>query len=235
MKKVLILVMSSQKDPYKKMIETSLSTWDSINIEGVESIFYCGNPVKENTDKFIYFPLDESYQTMGEKTLRAYDWALKNKEFDYVARVNSSCYVNKKELIKYIQTLPDRNVFAGLEVVASKVAEKWMWGGGQYIISRDVIDLIVQNRGMWNHTVMDDQAVSFVANKLSIPYTQGKACSIEKRKDGWTCLCYGEPSIEFIDFVDMNKLVNQYFIRVKQDKDRSLDEYIMKQLYQNLL
>ncbi len=235
MKKILILVMSSQKPPYGKMIETSLNTWDSINVEGVESVFYCGNPMKGNTDKMIYFPLDESYQTMGEKTLRAYEWALKNKEFDYVARVNSSCYVNKKELIKYIQTLPDKNVFAGLEVVASKTAEKWMWGGGQYIISRDVVELIVENRSMWNHTVMDDQAVSFLVNKLSIPYIQGKACSMEKRKDGWTCLCYGEPSIEFIDFQDMNKLQNQYFIRVKQDDDRNRDEYIMKQLYQNLI
>ncbi len=235
MKKILILVMSSQDHPYLKMIETSLNTWDSINVEGVESVFYCGNPLKENTDKIIYFPLNESYSTMGEKTLRAYEWALKNKEFDYVARVNSSCYVNKKQLIKYIQTLPDKNVFAGLEVVASDICEKWMWGGGQYIISKDVLELLVENRGMWNHNVMDDQAISFLANKLSIPYYQGKACSIDKGKDGWVCQCYGEPSIEFTDFQDMNKLDNQYFIRVKYDLDRTVDEYIMKQLYQNLL
>ncbi len=235
MKKVLILVMSSQNHPYQKMIETSLQTWDSINVDGVESVFYCGNPMKENTDKIIYFPLNESYATMGEKTLRAYEWALNNKEFDYVARVNSSCYVNKKELIKYIQTLPDKNVFAGLEVVASDICEKWMWGGGQYIISKDVIELIVENRDMWNHNAMDDQAISFLANKLNIPYYQGKACSIDKGKDGWVCTSYGEPSIEFTDFADMNKLDNQYFIRVKYDLDRTVDEYIMKQLYQNLL
>jgi hypothetical protein len=235
MKKILILVISSQEPPFKKMIETSLNTWDSIKVEGVESIFYCGEPVKENTDKIIYFPLQESYQTMGEKTIRAYEWALKNKDFDYIARVNSSCYVNKKELIKYIQTLPDKEVFAGLVVPASNSSEKWMWGGGQYIISKDMIELIVENRHLWNHKVMDDQAVGYLANKLNIPYTNGRACSIEMKPNGWFCLCYGEPSIEFTDFLDMNKLENQFFIRVKQDKHRERDEYIMKQLYQNLI
>jgi hypothetical protein len=235
MKKILILIISSQEPPFKKMIETSLKTWDSINVDGVESIFYCGEPVKENTDKMIYFPLKESYQTMGEKTLRAYEWALKNKEFDYIARVNSSCYVNKKELIKYIQTLPDNNVFSGLKVEESTYKDKWMWGGGQYIISKDIIKLFVDNRHLWDHSIMDDMAVGFLANKLNVPYHQGRACSIEKKPSGWACFCYGEPSIEFTDFQDMNKLQNQFFIRVKQDDDRNRDEYIMKQLYQNLI
>lgn len=231
MKKILILIISSQLEPYAKMIQTSLQTWDSINIEGVESIFYCGNPVKENTDKIIYFPLDESYATMGEKTLRAFEWALQNKEFDYIARVNSSCYVNKKELIKYIQNLPDKEVFAGIGVDSEP---KWMWGGGQYIISKDVIELFINNKGLWNHAIMDDVAISYLANELNTPYTNGRACSIDKNSKGWTCLCYGESSIEFIDFADMNKLDNQFFIRVKQDLNRNRDEFIMRELFKNL-
>lgn len=234
MKKVLILIVSSQEKPYGKMMETSLKTWDSINVDGVESVFYCGEPLKENTDKIIYFPIKESLHTMGEKTLQAYEWALKNREFDYIARVNSSCYVNKKELIKYVQGLPHKEVFAGLTVNASDKNEKWMWGGGQYIISRDVIELIVENRALWNHSIMEDVAVSHLINKLYIPYINGKACSINKKDKGWVCFAYGSENFEFTDFADIKKLDGQFFIRVKQDHDREQDEFVMNELFKNL-
>src|SRR6202008_208576 len=101
-------------------------------------------PVKENTDKCIYFPVKETLHTMGAKTLLAYEWALMNKQFDYVARVNSSTYVDKKELIKYIQELPYNNVFSGLEVAKSETQEKWMWGP-QFILSKDIVELVIAN------------------------------------------------------------------------------------------
>jgi hypothetical protein len=227
--KVLVLVISSQEEPYGKMMETSFCTWDSIEVDGVETVFYCGNPVKENTDKVIYFPIDESLFSMGEKTLRAYEWALKNKEFDYIARVNSSCFVNKKELIKHCNTLQKKRLFSGL-IVNSEPS--WVWGGGNYIISKDVIQEIVDNKHLWDHKIMEDMAASYVVSKLGIPFTPGKACSIEKRPHGWFCLCYGGESVEFTDFKDLK--VDQYFFRVKQDGRRETEDYIMKELYQNL-
>jgi hypothetical protein len=227
---ILVLVISCQNEPYKKMMETSLSTWDSIEVDGVETVFYCGEPVKENTDKIIYFPISESLATMGTKTLMAYEWALKNKKFDYIARVNSSCYVNKKELIKYCQTLPKHKVFAGL-IVDSK--PQWVWGGGNYIISKDVIEEIIDHKYLWDHSLMEDMAASMVVSKLNIPFTPGKACSIEKKPYNWFCLSYQGESVEFTDFSDLKK-IDQFFYRVKQDDDRTRDEYIMKQLYQNL-
>lgn len=233
MKKVLILVISSQEKPYDSLMETSLKTWDSENITGVETVFYCGEPVKENTDKVIYFPIKETLHTMGEKTLLAYEWALQNKQFDYIARVNSSTYVDKKELIKYIQTLAENNVFAGLEVLASEYAEKFMWGP-QFIMSKDIIQLIVDNKIMWDHSIMDDNATSKLLNTFNIPYTVGRMCSLEKKEVGWLCLCYGSESMEFNDFNDLQKLDRQFFFRCKQDHDRSQDVYLMNELYKVL-
>ena len=234
MKTILILVISSQDHPYGKMIETSMQTWDSINVDGVQTVFYCGNPVKENTEKIIYFPLQETLHTMGQKTLLAFQWALDNKTFDYVARVNSSCYVNKKALIKYIQSLPDKNVFAGLGVAASTTRDKWIWGGGQFVISKDIIQLIVDNREKWDHSIMDDVAISFLMNALNVPYTPGKACSIDKLPNSWRCMGYGSETFEFTDFADIKKASDQFFFRVKQDHDRTQDEYIMRQLFTHL-
>lgn len=226
-------MMSSQDIPYGAMIKTSLRTWDSIIVNGVETIFYCGEPVKENTDKIIYFPVNESLHALGEKTLLAYEWALNNKEFDYVARINASTYVNKKELIKYIQTLPDLNVFAGLEIKAPETNERWIWGPS-FILSKDLVRLIVDNKETFDHSIMDDLATSYLLNKFNIPYTAGKACSIEKKETGWACIGYGSQSIEFTDFEDLNRL-NQFFFRCKQDLNRGLDEVIMNQLFKKLI
>jgi len=229
MKRVLILTIGCQLSPWDKMIQTSLDTWDSFEIKGVENIFFCGEPVKENTDKIIYFPVEESYFTMSKKMLMAFEWALKNKEFDYIARINSSTYVDKTALAEYIKDLPYNNLFEGIEVEANP---KWMVGWS-YIISRDVIQKLVDNSQLFRHDITDDLAISYVANELNIPYSKGKICSIDKRDMGWACISYGGQSFEFSDFKDCNKS-GQHFYRVKFDGNRDMDAYLMEQLFKNL-
>lgn len=229
MKKVLIMVIGCSLSPWDVMAITSVNTWDSIDVPNVETIFYFGNPVKENTDKFIYFPIDESYSTMSKKTLLAFEWALKNKDFDYIARINSSTYVDKKLLIKYIQTLADKDVFAGIEVESNP---NWMIGWG-YIISKDVIEKIVNHQELLRHDIMDDVALSYLINDLNIPYTKGKYCSIDKRDNGWVCISYGSESFEFTDWKDCRKS-GHHFYRCKQDLEREKDKFIMEQLFKIL-
>ena len=234
MKTVLILGICCQVDPWKDMMNTSMSTWDSIQIEGVDTIFYCGDPIKPNTDKVIYFPIKESYNTMGRKMLQAFEWVLKNKKFDYIARINSSCFVDKKELIKYIQNLPESNVLSGLVVPAGSY-KPWLWGGGQFILSKDIVQKIVDNQLKWNHKLMEDQAISDVADQIGIPFLPGKACSIDKiSSDTWRYMPYGgNAPFNFTNWDDL-KNVKEHFYRVKYDPDRSVDTYIMNQLFKIL-
>lgn len=234
-KTVLILVLSSDFAPYSKMIETSMNTWDSIQVPGTETIFYCSkkdNPGKQSTDKVLYFNVGNSLFDMGHKNLATFEWALQNKQFDYVARVNASCYVDKKALIKYIQDLPSENLFAGVET-ESQNGFRYCWGGCQYILSRDVISQMVENKSKWQHRYMEDEAMSLLAVELNIPFYNGKSGSIDKTEDGWRCISYGGESISFIDFADLKKL-NHHYYRVKQDQKRDVDEYIMEQLFKAL-
>lgn len=232
MKKVLILVLSSEIGPYPKMIDTALNTWDSVLVDGCETIYYCGASYKQNNIKVIYLPVKDTLETMGEKTLQAFEWALQNKTFDYIARVHSSCYVDKKRLIEYIQTLPNENVFAGAEVTGDTT--KWMWGGGHFCLSRDVVQKIVDNRDKWNHSVMEDKAMSYVVDSLGIPFTQGKSCSINKTETGWLLLACGDGvNVELKEWADVKKETN-HFYRVKQDGDRNMDGVIMNELFKVL-
>lgn len=212
------------------MFNTSLETWDLIEVNGVETVFYFGNPLKQNTEKAIYFPVDESYATMGHKMLRAFEWALDNKDFDYIARVNSSCFVDKKELIKHIQGLPDKGVFQGL-IVPEGERPSWIWGGGQLILSKDVIEAVVENQVLWNHSLIEDVALSDIVSELGFNFRDGVACSIDQKENHYSYTCYKTESFDSDKIV---KAEGQFFYRVKQDRDRNLDEKIMRELYNQI-
>lgn len=232
MKTVLNLVLSCETPPYDVMVQTSLDTWDSIDVEGCETIFYFGASVKESGGKFVYLPVAESLGTMGQKLILALEWALENKEFNYLARPHSCIYVNKKELVKYIQDLPCENVFAGIGVDANP---KWMWGGTGYVLSKDVVRKIVDNKKYFRYDLMEDMGLSYMINDLSIPYTEGRGCSIDNLGNVWRLMVYGGGnSFEFTDFADLKKLENQFFFRCKQDQKRWVDKFLMEELFKIL-
>lgn len=242
-KKVLILVLSSDFEPYSKMIETSNSTWNSIDVPDTETIFYCSqkdNP-SINTRTFssvveignvMYFDVPNGLYDMGHKNLAMYEWALANKEFDFVARINASCYCDKKELIKFVQTLPDENVFLGAET-DSQNGFRYCWGGAQYVISRDVLQKIVDNKDQWLHQYMEDEASSLLVASLGIPFKMGYAGSIDDMGDHWRLISYGGKSITFTKFEDLIPL-KHFFYRVKFDGARYKDEIVMKKLFEIL-
>lgn len=229
MKKILILTIGCSLEPWQPMMQTSLDTWDSVEVDDIENIFYFGGPVKENTDKTIYFDLEESYYTMSRKTLSAFEWALENKQFDYIIRINSSTYVDNKLLSEYINQFEDTNVFAGIEV---DMEPKWMVGWC-YIISKDVVQKFVDNKHLFSHTITDDLAISYVANEIEIPYTKLKICSINKTDTAWSLIGYNGPSFEFTDFNECVK-AEMPFYRCKNDLDRTVDKHIMQELYRTL-
>jgi hypothetical protein len=233
MKKILILVLSADFPPYDKMVQTALETWDSVEHGGCETIYYFGKSDKQNTDKFIYFPIQESLHTMGYKTISALEWAVQNKKFDYIARVHSSTYVDKNRLYEYCENLPSENVFSGI-LTESQNGFNYQWGGGHFILSRDVVEKMVENKHLWKHQYMEDESLSLLAVDLDIPFSEGKSGSIDKMPDGWRIISYGGESISFTDFNDLKKL-NHHYYRVKQDLKRDIDEIVMRELFKEIV
>ena len=232
MKKVLILVISADVHPYEEMINTSFNTWDSIQVPNTETIYYCGRSGKPDTDKVIYLPVKDGLFQMGYKTILALEWALKHKDFDYIARVNSSCYVRKDLLLEHCQTLEDKEVFEGI-ITNSCYDILYAWGGAQMIYSRDIAQKIVDNKYLWNHAIIEDVSISDLVSRLGYPLQNtGNASAINKTPNGWSAFVYGKgENMEFTDFSELKKLDKQYFYRVKQDGNRPLDKIIMENLY----
>lgn len=236
MKKVLVFVLSCETPPYDRHLQTSLETWDTRQVDGCESIFYCGKSHKKNTDKVIYLNTKDSFATMGAKAVEGFEWALNNKSFDYLARPNSSCYVRKQILTDYVQNLSDTNLYLGLKTQSCYNVE-YMWGGGAYILTRDVVEKIVQNKSKWNHNYTEDVSISALLQKLGVPLTaEGHACALHKKGNTYSCITYQGSTgggFDFTDMSEMHKLTNQFFIRVKQDLRREEDIYIMKELFKH--
>lgn len=232
MKKGLIMVMSCTQSPYDKLAKTSQKTWDSVHVEGLDTIYYFGESEKENTDKEIYFPVHDHLFGIGHKNIMAFDWALKNKDWDYMIRPNASTYVHKERLLNYIQTLPDNNVYAGLRVI-SEIEPMWVWGPF-LIMSRDVVEKIVRYNILWDHSIIEDKAMSYVAARRMIPFMDIEGCSIDKTPDGWQCTSYANNSYTFKDFAEVKNDKKHFLFRCKQDYNRDMDHYVMTQLFKNL-
>lgn len=234
--KVLIAVISTRTPPYGEMIETSKATWDSVDVPGVETVFYVGEPESPLTDRVIGFPIKEAYRTMGHKNLQAWRWMLEHSDFDFMARVNASCYVHKARLLAHCADLLPVNYLAGSIYQGDEKRPTWLWGGHQFLLSRDVVQAMVDNPQVWNHEEMDDVALSHAATALGVSFAQGEhACAIDRMgPDLWRVVSTNGRNFEFTDWADVAKLDSQHFFRVKQDQRRHEDAMIMKELFKHL-
>lgn len=235
MKRAIVFVLTTAYSPYMEMTQTSMETWDSVTVDGVRTVFYTGKSKKPDTDRVISFGINESYATMGYKDLLAYEWALKQPDWDYMVRVNSSCYVHKRRLLDFVQSLPEEKLMLGLRVEYTP-GVWYLWGGGYFIMSRDVVQTLVDNATKWNHGIMEDVAMSLLAVECGIELNGGgRACSINKRDGGWTCIAYGgTESFEFADFSGVNQQQDQFLFRVKCDGQREVDLQVMRELFAHL-
>src|ERR1043165_5400811 len=112
--------------------------------------------------------------------------------------------------------------------------QHYMWGGGGYIFSRDVIQAFVDHSASWNHGWMEDVAMSVLAEDIGITLDgTGLCCSINKREHDWLCITHNskvQEPFEFTDFKDVVKASDQWYWRVKCDLRRHIDGEIMRQL-----
>ena len=61
----------------------------------------------------LFLNVNDDTLSMGKKTIMAFDWALKNIDFDFFIRPTPSSYVNYSNLERYLKTnfLTDYQIF----------------------------------------------------------------------------------------------------------------------------
>lgn len=229
--KVLITILSCQNEPYPRLQETIKNTYASHHVDGVEIVYYYGLPRQSNTYNELYLPIPEKHENIGYKTAYAFEYFLK-KEFDYLFRVNCSCYVDQERLVEWLQDKPKEWFYAGVE---ADYGIHFMHGSG-YILSRDLVELVVKNMNQWDHNHADDVALGKLLTKLDIPFYNkfGYACfgfNTNDTLDIWKTID-GEVSI----VKEVTELKKEYFdgafhIRCKHPVDRTIDIKLMNEVH----
>lgn len=115
MNRILIMVLSYMEPPYDTLLKTQRETWDSVEVDGVRTVFYYGGGKGWVNEKEFSADASDEYFRMGHKCVEA----LKNIEiysYDIIFRCNSSAYINKQLLKKFSETLPKEKLYGGWEI-----------------------------------------------------------------------------------------------------------------------
>ncbi len=227
--KILILVLST--DSYHQLTNCQKATWGSKKVENVRVVYYYGRPVKNNTTEDYYFDIREDHDTIGIKTLKAFEYFLK-EDFDYLFRVNSSSYVDQEKVLKWLEDKPKAEFYAG---VSMNYGIEFMHGSG-YILSKDLVQLIVTQKTSMDTSIADDVSIGKLLSENKIPfYNKFRHCIIQYYEEGVYDLWNtneGDTIIYYkLSDFSTEHLHNSFHFRCKYIPDRSIDCKIMSKLH----
>lgn len=237
MKKILISVISYSKEPWLSMLERSINTWDSITVPNVETNFFCGGDVFKENGNVSYFPISEEFPYMAERTLLAFEYYLKTKEFDYLVRINSSMYVNKNSLWNFVDNLQG-DVFGRIALPCNSIPFDWIHGYA-FILNRNTVqDIVINkeklipfNKDYFHEDVMLSKLIQDTGHKLTnikIPHT------VTLNNNGGYSIVSDDGRYDFSDFNKIKDYLKQcVFLRCKQ-KNRNKDKNVMEGIYKSL-
>lgn len=244
-KTALIMVLSFDEGYYRSLVYASKQTWDSIEINGIETVFYFGDEgvtSKVEYDaarKNLFTGTGEGLTAIANKNLAAFEWALKNMDFDYLIRVNASMYVDKQAVHEYIQGLPDSDLYMGIGAPFTHEGKEIMYAWGPCItLSRDVVREVVENKDKHPVGMMDDTGLGVLMRELGIPLNnsgQMGSIDIDRVTGKYHVIAYNNPNGGGGEFESVSddgfKALRMPFVRCKQDWDRLLDIRLFNELF----
>lgn len=216
--KVLMLIISS---PSLNSVYASLKeVWASYmnTNSAIDSFFIEYHPEKNMAveGNTVYIKGRESYHPgCREKTIDALNFFLNSDvKYDYIVRTNISSLWNFTALLKYLETLPKINLYAG--IIGRHTSQRFISGAG-FIMSPDVAQRVVDNRAMMNiSNIIDDVDIGFVLEHLKTPFTAGNRYDI----------C----SMNMFNSYVFNKSIYHYRIKWDNPAMRHEEPIIMKKL-----
>jgi len=176
-KKLIISIPSIKSEEYISLENACKQTWLNHNHKDIEHLFYFGS----NEDKFknneLYVKCNnqisktESNKFVGqhpiiiEKTIKMFEFALKNYNFEFIFRTNLSSYLDLNFLLEYIDKIESRNCYMGYIGYHEQIV---FASGAGILLSRDMVDLLVNKQNMIDQNLIDDVAFAKLFYDLKI-------------------------------------------------------------------
>lgn len=158
---ILVLVVSSDTYPSKRNKKSLLKTWVKNIPSNINIYFYKAGrstTIKKNNE--LILEVGKSTRDMSKKNILAFEYVLKNFDFDFIFRTNTSSYVNLNNLKNFINC----NLSNEDYVYCGKVMEtNDMQGnnciyvnGAGIILSRKTLQAIVDQKDKLDYLLWDD-------------------------------------------------------------------------------
>lgn len=213
MPKILILILSCKHPVYMFLSEEGIEkTWNSISVDNINTYYYYGGHDNSYHDqKNIYLKSADGYNSITKKTIEAFAYSIKNFQFDYIFRTNSSSYIDKNKLNFWLKDKPKKNFYSG--VIGNNSGVAFASGCG-YTISKDLVEKIVQNQDKVNTRLIDDVAVShFLNTEITRAPRKDTMCNTSMNYETdkhfhWRCKC---PQDRRIDVQHMHNIHKELF------------------------
>lgn len=152
--KILVMILSFNETPYKELMWAQQDSFDSINVDGVRSIYYHGGQFDNGTIKLavkhsnpnsswerVSFQCTDAYYYMAAKFKEALEY-VKDWDYDIIFRTNSSSYVHKQRLKNFADTLPTEKLYAGWTFTDSEDFGGACVSGAGIFLSRDTAEIL---------------------------------------------------------------------------------------------
>lgn len=168
--KILILVLSYNESPYKELMRAQQETWDSIEVEGVRTVYYYGGNKGWVNEKEFSANASDEYYYMTNKCLEAIKATI-DFEPTLIWRTNSSSYIQKSKLVEFAKTLPTENCYAGWEIEGQGYN---VVSGAGFFMSPDVAEKLIANADP-NFCREEDCYISEVLFNQGVPIIDDKS------------------------------------------------------------
>lgn len=183
---ILILIIAVHDyGVYDALKKAQNETWNSLNVENIDTFFIYGdsevNEIKDNniyTDIKEKLWIDNSPLSCAKKTLKALDILFENGyEYNFLFRTNLGSYVDKANLYKHINNIPNdyQYYYDGIvggenkDIYDNYVGDFLYVNGSTIIMSKSTCDLLRKNREeLEDDKFIDDAAIGKLLKKYNI-------------------------------------------------------------------
>ena len=210
--KILVIVLSFKDSGiYEKLEFTARETWNKDEVDNVETIFfYGGHSQNELIGDRLYLASPEGLSNLGHKVISAFEFLLENMRFDFIFKINLSAYLNKSLLKEICSSMEQKNIYSGF---LGDFGDTVFTSGAGTLLSKDVVQFIVENKNDWQHNYMEDVSMGMLIKKKNI-----------------TPIAL--PRVSIVNGINREQINTKCFhYRCKNENNRDLDILIMKELH----
>ena len=219
--KIMVLVVSSDTYPSKRNKKIIQKTWVQNCPNNINVFFYkSGLETFINKNNEIILKVGKSTRDISKKNLLAFEYVLKNFEFEYLFRTTTTSYVNLKKLNDLVvdKFTDFKELYCGkiMKTYDLEKNKQTFVSGAGILFSKSTIQNIVNNKEKIDLELWDDVGIGKLLNELEINPVEGSRYDIKG------------------NIFNLNVDLNQYHYRCRIDNHygypRFLEYYVIKYL-----